>query len=161
MRQIVCVMVVVAASVAMMSGVWADEEKVPLDKLPKAVAEGMKKRFPKGEMKSAVKEVADGKMTYEVALVDGTTKYDVNVTADGVITGMEKELAVKDLPKVVTDTVKAKYPKGVMTKGEEVIKVKDGKETLEYYEVFVDDGDKKNIEVEVLPDGKLKPAEKK
>ena len=61
MRQMVCVMVAVAANVAMLSGVWADEEKIPLDKLPKAVVEAVKKRFPKAEMKEASKEIEDGK----------------------------------------------------------------------------------------------------
>ena len=156
MRTILC-------SVAMLisvSSAWADEEKIALDKLPKVVLESVKKRFPKGEMASAVKETVDKKTTYEVSLKDGGLNVDVNVNEDGTITGLEKEIAVKDLPKVVVEAVATKYPKPKMKKAEVVIKVKEGKETLEYYEVFVEiDG--KDVEVEVLPDGKLKPADKK
>ena len=156
MRTILC-------TVAMLIGVsaaWADEEKIALDKLPKAVSESVKKRFPKGELASAVKEVADKKTTYEVTLKDGGVTVDVNVNEDGTITGFEKEAAIKDLPKAVVATVAAKYPNMKMKKGEIVYSVKDGKETLEYYEIFVEiDG--KDVEVEVLPDGTLKPMVKK
>ena len=156
MRTILCTVVMLLG----VSATWADEEKIALDKLPKAVSESVKKRFPKGELASAVKEVADKKTTYEVTLKDGGVTVDVNVNEDGTITGFEKEAAIKDLPKVVVETVAAKYPKNKMKKGEIVYSVKDGKETLEYYEVFVEiDG--KDVEVEVLPDGKLKPMEKK
>ena len=161
MRQMVCVMVAVAANVAMLSGVWADEENIPLDKLPKAVVEAVKKRFPKAEMKEASKEVEDGKTTYEVTVVDDKQNIDVTLTPEGALVSIEKEIAVKDLPKVIADAVMAKYPKGKMTKAEEVIKVKDGKETLEYYEVILTDGDKKDIEVQIFPDGKIKAEEKK
>ena len=79
---------------------------------------------------------------------------------DGTITGMEKEITVADLPKVIADAIAAKYPTTKAKKAEEVIKVKDGKEVLEYFEVTVE-VDSKDVEVEVLPDGKLKPMDKK
>ena len=140
---------------------WADdEEKVALDKLSKAVVDAVKARFPKAELVSATKETEDKKTTYEVTIKDGKTTIDVDVTAEGVITGMEKEIAVVDLPKEVAATVTKEHPKSKAVKAEEVIQVKDGKEKLAYYEVTVEEGDKR-IEVEVLPDGKLKPAEKK
>ena len=37
------------------------------------------------------------------------------------------------------------------------IKVKDSKETLDYYEAHLVTADKKEIEVEVFPNGKIKP----
>ncbi|VTR92942.1 unnamed protein product [Gemmata massiliana] len=37
--------------------VRADEEKVPLEKVPKAVREAAKKRFPKAEVVDASKEI--------------------------------------------------------------------------------------------------------
>ena len=53
-------------------------------------------------------------------------------------------------------TFKKKYPKAKFGIIEEVIKVTDGKETLDYYEAHLITADKKKIEVEVLPDGKFK-----
>ena len=142
------------------AGLFAGEEKIPLDNLPKAVVESVKKKFPKGEMKDAVKEVENGKTTYEVTVMEGEIKIDVNVKDDGVITGYEKSVALKDLPKIISDAVVAKYPKGTMKNAEMLYKVKDDKDTLEYYEVFVE-VDGKTVEVYVLPNGKLKPADKK
>ena len=132
------------------------EEKVPLDKVPKAVLETVKKRFPKAEVKEASKEVTDGKTFYEVTLKQDDKNIDATLTPEGEITTIEKEIAFKDLPKAVAETFEKKYPKAKYTIVEEVIKVKDGKETLEYYEALLVTADKKTFEAEVLPDGQFK-----
>jgi uncharacterized membrane protein YkoI len=137
------------------SAARADEEKIPIDRLPKAVAAAVKKRFPMAKITAAVKETEDKKTTYEVTLKDGTSTIDVDVTEAGTITGWEKEIAAKDLPKAVADSVAAKYPNAKMKKVEELIKVTAGKEKLECYEVTVE-VDGKDVEVEFLPDGKPK-----
>jgi hypothetical protein len=136
----------------------ADEEKVPLDKVPQAVREAAKKRFPKAEMKEASKEVADGKTTYEITFKENGKNIDVTLTPEGTITLIEKEVAFKDLPKAVAATFNEKYPKAKFGIIEAVIKVVDGKETLDYYEAHLTTADKKEIEAEVLPNGKLKKA---
>lgn len=157
MLRTVATVVTVALVVA---GGRADEEKVPLDKLPKAVVDAVKAKFPKAEIKQAEKETEDGKTKYEVTLADGGTKIDVDVTEGGTITGYEKEIALKDLPKAVSEAAAAKHPKGTAKSAEAVYNVKDGKDALAYYEVTIEVDGKKH-EVEVLPDGKLKPEEKK
>jgi len=159
MRQILCAAVLVVVAVAF--AVRADEEKVPLDKLPKPVLEAVKKRFPKAELVEAAKETADGKTVYEVEIKDGGVKMDVTLTPEGVITMIEKEITAKDLPKAVAEALAAKYPKATYKTLEAVIKVKDGKEVLEYYEVLLETADKKTFEVEILPDGKIKMTEEK
>ena len=150
------------AAVAMLTaaGARANDEKVPLDKLPKAVVDAVKALFPKAEMKEAEKATADGKTKYEIKIKDGTSNVELNVTDAGVITDYEKEITLKDLPKAVADTVAAKHPGKTPKLVEEFHTVKDGKGTLAYYEVLFEiDG--KDVELEILPDGKLKPAEKK
>lgn len=147
-----------AVALAVTSG-RAEDEKVSLDKLPKAVVDAVKAKFPKAELKQAEKETEDGKTKYEVTVKTADGTIDVDVTADGTITGYEKEIALKDLPKAVADAVAAKHPKGTAKGAEVVYSVKDGKDTLAYYEVTVDVGGTKH-EVEVLPNGKLKPEEK-
>ena len=146
------------AAVAMTAVVLADdgEEKVPLDKLPKAVLTAVKTRFPKAEAKEASSEKADGKTVYEVTLKEDGKNIDVTLTPEGTITLIEKEVAFKDLPKAVAETFDKKYPKATYKIIEEVIKVANGKETLEYYEALLTTADKKMFEVEVLPDGKFK-----
>ena len=136
------------------------EEKVPLDKLPKAVSDAVKKRFPKAEMVSAAKELEDKKEVYEVTIKEGGVTTDVTLTPEGTLLGFESSVALKDLPKVITDAVATKYPQGKMKSAETVTKVKDGKETMEYYEVVVT-SEGSEYELQVLPDGKVKAEEKK
>jgi hypothetical protein len=141
--------------------VWADEEKVPLDKLPKAVLEAAKKRFPKAEVVGASKEKENGKTLYEVELKAGGKKIDVTLTADGAIATVEQQIDAKDLPKAVAAALDKKYPKATYKTVEAVTEVKDGKEELAYYEVLLVTAEKKGLEVEVLPDGKIKGEEEK
>jgi hypothetical protein len=141
--------------------VRADEEKVPLDKLPKAVLEAAKKRFPKAEVTGASKETEDGKTVYEVELKEDGKKLDVTLTADGTIILIERQIDAKDLPKAVAEAIDKKYPKATFKIIEEVIKVKDGKETLDLYEALLVTADKMKVEVKVAPDGKITGEEKK
>ncbi len=138
------------------SAARADDEKLPLDKVPSAVKESVKKRFPNAEIVGAAKETENGKVTFELNLKDHGQNIDVILTSEGAIETIEKEIAAKDLPKVVADAVAAKYPKATYKKYEEVYKMKDGKETLEYYEVVINTGEKKDLEVEITPEGKIK-----
>ena len=144
--------------VAVADVVRADEEKVALDKLPKAVVDAVQKRFPNLKMTGASKEKEDGKILYEVSLKKDGKNIDVTVTEAGAITLIEQELAFADLPKEVARTFEDKYPKAKFGMIESVSKVADGKETLEYFEVKLVTAEKKTWEVEVLPDGKFKSA---
>jgi hypothetical protein len=143
------------AALVLTGPAWAGE-KIELNKLPKPVAEAVAKRFPKAETKSASKDGGGDKIVYEVTLKEGGKNIDVSLTAAGVITQIEQELAFKDLPKAVAETFEKKYPKATYKIIEAVITVKDGKETLEYYEAVLVTAEKKTFEAEVLPDGKFK-----
>ncbi len=160
MRAILCA--VLAAAVGGTCGLaWADEQKVPLDKLPKAITAAVKKRFPRGEMTEASREDEDGKTVYEVTVKDGKQKIDVTLTPQGTITTLEKTIEPKTLPKAVRDALEARYPKAAYKIAEEVVRVKDGKETLDYYEALLETADKKRVEVEITADGKIKKTEDK
>jgi hypothetical protein len=80
-----CVLCVAAVFVGV-AVVRADEENVPLDKLPKAVKGAVEKRFPKVEMKAASKEKDGDKVVYEVSLTKDGKNIDVTVTEAGAIT---------------------------------------------------------------------------
>ena len=108
----------------------ADEVAIPLDKVPKAVLDTVKKRFPKAELTEAAKETDGDKVSYEVTLKDGEAKIDATLTPEGVLTMIETVIATKDLPKAVTESVEAKYPKAAIKLAETVVKVADGKEKL-------------------------------
>ena len=143
------------------TGLRADEVEIPLDKVPKAVLDTVKKRFPKAEMTEAAKETEGDKVSYVVTLKDGESKIDVTLTPEGVLTMIETEIPAKDLPKAVTDAVEAKYPKAALKLAETVVKVADGKEKLAYYEVVIDAADKKTYELQVSEDGKILMTEEK
>src|SRR5215207_9770040 len=89
-------LVVAAAAPA----VRAQEEKVPLDKVPRAVADTVKKRFPKAELVGSTTEPGDdGKPVYEVQIKDAGHAIDVTVTPDGRLVSIERTIEEKDLPK--------------------------------------------------------------
>jgi uncharacterized membrane protein YkoI len=139
----------------------ADEEKVPLDKVPKVVLEAIKTRFSGADLVGATKELENGKTVYEISFKHKGSNYDVIVTPEGTITLIEKEIAAKDLPKVVAKAVEDKYPKATWKKTEEVIKVENKVEKLAYYEVLLVTTDKKMLEIEIDPSGKIIKQEKK
>lgn len=140
----------------------AGEEKIELDKLPKAVKDAVTKRFPKAKLIEAAKEEDDKKkVEYEVTLKDGETKYDVMLTPEGAITLIEKTIAVSDLPKAVSAAIAKAYLNAKVTLAEEMTVVKDGKESLDHYEAVVETADKKTLELEVSPDGTIKKTEDK
>ena len=149
--------IVVLSVCALLSlAVRADEEKVPLDKLPKAVMDAVKKEFPKAKLVSASKETVDKKTIYEVTVKDGEQNVQVSVTPEGEIAEVEKEIAAKDLPKAVTETLDEKYPAATIKKAEEVTK---GKELS--YEVLLVTKGKKNLEIKFDPKGKVLNVEDK
>jgi uncharacterized membrane protein YkoI len=137
--------------------VEASEEKVPLDKVPKAVTDAIKARWPDAELpKQALKEVGeDKKATYEIEFKTKKDELEVTLTEAGEITLIEREMEVKDLPKAVTKALEDKYPKAQLKEADEVTKVEGKKEKLAYYEVELTTADKKKLEVQVDPDGKI------
>jgi peptidyl-tRNA hydrolase len=128
----------------------ADETKIPLDQVPAAVKDAVKKKFPDAKMEEAEKEVKDGKTTFEVLITEGGKKITVSLKEDGAILEIEKEIAAKDLPEAVASAVKSKYPSGTVKKAEEV--TVDQKVT---YEVIVAQEGKKNREVALDKAGKI------
>jgi len=164
MTRFLFVMTAVVASLALFiqtNPTRADEEKVPLDKVPKPVLEAVKKRFPKAEVLGAEKEDENGKTVYELQVKDGDAKMDLSVTPEGGLVAIEKAIAAKDLPKAVSDALATKYPKATFKIVEEIIKVKDGKDQPTYYEVLLVTAEKQTLEVEVAADGKVLGVEVK
>jgi hypothetical protein len=160
MFRLTCITAVVLSGLACVC-LARDEVKVPLDQLPKAVTEAVKKRFPKAEMVEASKETENGKTEYEVTVKERGKKIDVTLSPEGTLLGLEKQIDAKDLPKAVTETLEAKYPKATYKTVEEIVKIQDGKEKLENYEVLLVTAEKKEIEVVLSVDGKITKTEDK
>ena len=154
--------VVAAALILLTAAVRADEkkaEKVPVDKLPKAVKDAVLARFPEAEFTSIEKEKEGDKVVYDIELKHKGRKYEMDIQEDGTVIEVEKEVAAKDVPEAVTKAVEAKYPKSTVNIVMEVNKVKGKEETPIHYEVTLVTAEKKTVEVIVSLDGKTVKTE--
>jgi uncharacterized membrane protein YkoI len=146
----------IATCLALGATAPAQEEKVPLDKVPAKVMAAVKDKFKEAEILSASTEVEEGKTLFEIQLKVNGQAHDVTLTEDGTIVEIEKEIAARDLPKSVTDALETKYPKATYKKVEEIAK---GGKTL--YEVLLDTDDKRSWEVVLDATGKIIEMEDK
>jgi uncharacterized membrane protein YkoI len=135
-------------------------QKIALDKVPEPIMKAVNNRFPGAKLRSVEKEVEDGKTVFDVELTQNGKKYEMDIREDGTVIEIEKEVAVKDLPKAVTKTLKREYPKATIKEIMEVNKVDGAKETPDHYELVLQTADGRSVEVEVSLTGKLLKAGK-
>lgn len=146
-----CISLLAMAGLAFCTSVRADEEKVPLDKLPAKIKEAVKAKFPDAEIVAASKEKEDGVVLYEVNIKNKKQTIEVTATEDGKIVEVEYEITSADLPKAVTDALDKKYGKSKFHKAEDIVKG-----DKKYYEVLIEHADgKKKTEVQIDKDGKI------
>ncbi len=151
------------------------EENVPVEKLPKAVTEAAKKRFPKAELRSAVlarpgSEWLRPDQDKEVYILDMKERCDVprypfflialTVTPAGDITDIYKEIVLPKMPKEVKQFLEKNYPWETIQEIREVIKVKEGKEKLEHVQVFLSTADNRTRVFLFSPEGEFVKEEK-
>lgn len=143
----VVAMFVLAGSVARAD----DKEK----EIPKKVMDALKAKFPKAVIDKWTKEKEGDAVVYDIEFKENGRKCEADIKEDGTIVNYEKEIAVKDLPKAVVETVEKKYPKATLKDIMEVTEVKGTEEKLEGYEITLVTADKKEVEVVIAPDGKV------
>src|SRR5262249_17356136 len=144
--------VAVVLGLAGVGAARADEEKVPLEKVPKAVMDAVKARFEGAKLLGATTEKEDGKTVYEVSLTYKGHHHDGTLQTDGKILSIERTIPAKDLPNAAAEALAAKSPKATYKIVEELLKG-DGK--LHAYEALLVTADKKKLEVVLDPDGKV------
>ncbi len=137
----------------------AEEVAVPLEQLPKAVVDVVKKQFPKAELIKAEQETEDDETEYEVTIRNDDRTIDVVVRYVVTIEALEKTISAQDLPAKATAALEQKFPKASYKKIEAVYELEDGQEELEYYEVELETADKKEVEVKVKASGKIIEAD--
>jgi hypothetical protein len=142
-----------AAVVALTSAIRADdgEEKVPIDKLPKAVTDALKKKYPGAELVSATKDTDGDEVTYGVTIKYKKQELDLTLTPEGKVLEVEREIEVKEVPKVVMDAAKKKYPKADFKGASEISR--DDK--VAEYQFDVVTADKKHVYATFDKDGKF------
>ena len=149
-RSVVGLLAVIAFGVA--GPLPAQDKK---DEIPRKVMDALKARFPKAVIDKWTKEKENDKVVYDIEFKQDGKKFEADIFEDGTIHNWEKEIAIKDLPKVVSDAVYKKYPKSTFKEVMQVTAVKNGKDELEGYEIVLETADKKEVEITVAPDGKV------
>jgi hypothetical protein len=132
-----------------------DKDKPDTDKIPKAVMDTLKAKFPKAEITKWTKEKEDGKVVYDIEFKNEGKKTEADIAEDGTLLNFEKEFPAKDLPEAVTKAVEKKYPKSTIKEVMEITEIKDKKETHGGFEITLETADKKSVEVTVAKDGKI------
>ncbi|MFO0967832.1 MAG: PepSY-like domain-containing protein [Gemmataceae bacterium] len=154
--------VLVAALFFTGSGRSDDKEgKADLDKIPKAVMDTLKGRFPKAVIDKWTREKEGADVVYDIEFKIGARKWEADIKENGTLLNFEKEIAVKDLPEAVAKAVAKRYPKGKMTEAMEMTDVKGKEEKLHGYEIIVRKADGKSVEITLAPDGKVLEAPEK
>ena len=155
-RRLGWVAAAVAAGLVLAVAASQAEDKVDPDKIPKAVMDSLKAKFPKPEITKCTKEKEGGAVVYDIEFKQDGRKCEADIKEDGTMLNFEKEIALKDLPEAVTKAVEKKYPKSTLKEAMEVTEIKDKKEVMDGYEITLETADKKSVEVVVSPDGKIK-----
>src|SRR5262245_49825740 len=170
MRQSVVFLGALALFVFIGTGVVrAQEEAVPLDKIPKAVMDALLSKFPKAKIEKCTKAKEGGAVVYDIEFKQQSgRKGEADIKEDGTYINYEKEIDAKDLPKAVRDAIEKKYPKSTLKVIMEETEVKGKDEKLSAYEVVLVAADNREVEVRVSPEGKIledtgakKPKDKK
>jgi uncharacterized membrane protein YkoI len=135
----------------------ADEEDVPLGKLPANVKAAIKAKFPDAVLVKASKETDKGVLLYEVGINNKGQTIEVTVNEGGQIVEIEALIDPRSLPKTVTDALSQKYGTLKYDKAEDITKG-----DKQYYEVvFVYANGTKKSEVQIDKAGKILMEEDK
>jgi hypothetical protein len=104
------------------ASVLAQEQKISCDRVPAAVRAAFEKAYPKAAIKSCAEEVEKGKTAYEIMSTEGETGRDLLFYADGTVIVVEETIAFGKLPDPVQQAVHQRYPDGVITLSEKVMR---------------------------------------
>ena len=126
-----------------------------LNKVPKAVMNALKAKFPKAEIDKWTEEKEGDIVIYDIEFKQEGWKFEADIKEDGAIHNWEKAIEIKNLPEAVRKAVEMKYPKSTIKEIMEITAVIDGKDALEGYEIILETADMKEVEVTVAPDGKI------
>ncbi|HEX8204143.1 MAG TPA: PepSY-like domain-containing protein [Isosphaeraceae bacterium] len=137
----------------------ADETEIPLDWLPKAVADAARAKFPGARWREAARETEDGQTVYEVALTHEGRRMDVTFRPDGTLELVETEVPAADLPVAVTRAARDKYPGAKLGVAETVKRGPELKPEVDYYELHLRTADGTSVEIEVDGRGKILKTE--
>jgi hypothetical protein len=95
---------------------FAQESKITEKDVPPAVIASFKSAYPNATVRGYAKEKEKGKLFYEIESKDGATMRDLLYHPDGTVAEIEETIAATDLPAEAQQLIKAKYPRGVVSR---------------------------------------------
>ena len=131
------------------------EHDIQVEKIPVVIMDALKAKFTKAKIHKWTMEKEGEILIYDIEFEQFGLKFEVDIKEDGTIHNWEKEIKAKTFPEAVIKSVVGKYPKATLREIMEINAVKDGKDTLEGYEIVLRTADNKEVEVMVAPDGKI------
>ena len=138
------------------SGSRAQEEGIPLDRVPKAVMKSAKATFPGAKIKVASAETEDGKPpAYVLEMMHHRHNVEVTFKVDGTVILVETDVPVKEWPKVVRRAVEHQYPGATVRAAKSVKNGPEVKKGADYYRIYLLTVDEKPAVVKVDPNGKV------
>jgi hypothetical protein len=133
----------------------AKEEPVSEDKIPKAVMDALKSKFPQAKIDKCIKEKEGDDVIYDIEFKQEGRKCEADIKENGTYLNHEKAIAAKDLPQAVRDAVEKRYPKAKLDEVMEETAVMGKAEKLVAYEIVVTTAEKKEEELKISPDGRI------
>jgi hypothetical protein len=143
------------AVLGLASGARAQEEKIPLHRVPKAVMNSAKARFPGAEIKQATKETEDGEPVFTLAMKHHRHNVDVTLKVDGIVVLVETDIPAKEVPKVVLQAIQESYPGATVRGAESVYKGPEVKKKADYYQFYLLTASETPALLKVDPEGKV------
>jgi hypothetical protein len=143
------------AVLGLASATPAQEGVIPMDRVPRAVMNAAKARFPGAEIRKASEETEDGKTTYSLEMKHQRHDLGVTFTGDGTVVLVETDLPKKELPRAVLRAVALQYPGASVSGAGSVRKGPEVKKTADYYQFYLLTADRKPRLVKVDPKGKV------
>lgn len=90
----------------------ADDDEIPLDKVPANIRKAADAAVPKAKWEAAYKYEEEGKLYYDLEGRNSKGRaVVVTLAKDGEVESVETEIPVRELPEVVRQAVKAKWPR--------------------------------------------------
>jgi hypothetical protein len=131
----------------------ADVVRVPLVRLPQAVTDALRLRFPESEVLTAEVDTIDGATAYRVALRYGEHHLRVTLTLDGAIVEFNHHASVADPPAAVSSVLETMYPSSKCRKIEATVRVVGDREVTALYQIRLVTAKKQVRKLAMTPHG--------
>lgn len=128
-----------------------DDDEIPLDSVPANIRKAADAAVPKARWEAAYRYEEEGKLYYELEGRNKNRSVVVTLTSDGAVDSIETEIPVRDVPEVVRQAVKAKWPR-FNTKA--AYEVREGDKVVGYDLEGKRPSDKHGIAIFASADGK-------